>query len=510
MSATTEAPPLNPSVERLFAAAERDCMDITFGDVVLTPLMTDVLASGVSVATRLTTDIELHVPFLSAAMDTVTEHDMAIAMAKLGGIGVLHAALSPKDLRHEARSVKYHLNRLVEKPIAAQSGQTVLSLMTMCNKKGYDFRTFPVVDTEDRPIGIISNDDLKFWLGDGQQTVDEFMNKDCMVGDKDTTVEDAFATMSERRQAALPIINKRGKLKAMYVWADVKRISDDNPDNYSLDNDGRLLVAAAVESHPERAAERIEIAGKYIDVYVVDSSHGNAKEAAQTVEFLTRTYGPEIQVIGGNFTDGESALRLARAGAKAVKVGIGGGTICTTRVRTGNGTPQLTAIKNAVSALRESGYYAHIPVISDGGITSEGDANKAIAVGAASVMMGGRFAATQETPGQEFTSPDGKQYRIYRGMGSTAAQLAARDARGYSSGNAEQIFSEGVVSHVVAKGSVRHIVAAHVAGLRNAIANANAETVADFQQRVRVRRVTAAGTREASAHISEQGRIVSS
>lgn len=498
--------PVNERTEALFAHLDQTFTDITFGDVDLAPIMTDYLASDADASAWFTTDIQLRTPFISAAMDTITEHEMAIAMAKSGGIGVLHAALSPQRLKQEARAVKMDLMHRVDKPIIATDGQTVRSLMDRRHDKGHKFHTFPVVDADGKPLGVVSSHTLRFWLGDEYQTVNDFMQP-AVSAPHTTPPDEALEIMRTNFLDALPLIGKHGKLKGMYVWADVRRTTNEDAEVYSTDTAGKLLVAAAVETRPERALERVDAAGKYIDAWVVDSSHGNAKEAAQTVRALIKEHGEGLQVVGGNIVDGDSAIRLVRAGAKAIKVGIGGGTICTTRERTGNGRPQLSAVHAVVSALREAGIY-HIPVISDGGITSEGDATKAIAVGANTVMMGGRLAATTETPG-EIIIADGREHKIYRGMGSTAAQLDARDARGYQSGG-QRIFSEGVVSQVEVKGSVTHILADHLASLRNAIAAANATTLPRFQEQVFITTHTSSGATEATAHIGQQARIVGS
>jgi IMP dehydrogenase len=419
--------------------------------------------------------------------------------------------MSPEDLREEARSVKYHLNRRVHKPICAQNGQTVASLVLESTEKGYNFNTFPVRDTEGVLVGILTNHNLKFWDGGDTQTVNEVMTSgdDLVSAPVDTDVETAFALMTERQVSALPLVNKRGKVKAMYVWSDVRRMQADNPGNFTLGNDDRLLVVAAVETRPELVAKRIEAAGKYIDVYAVDSSHGNAKEAAQTIRFMLETYGKDLQIIGGNVVDGKSAIRLAQAGALAIKVGIGGGSICTTRKKTGSGRLQLSAVYAVRKALDEA-EFGHIPIISDGGIASEGDAAKAIAVGASSVMMGSRFAGTAESPGPLIQGEDGKQYKIYRGMGSIAAQMDARDARGYTTGVVNTLLSEGVVSQLPYKGSVLPIIEQHAAGLRNAMANADATTIEQFQRQVFIRRNGPTGAREGDAHIGEVAKVIGS
>jgi IMP dehydrogenase len=516
----------NPRTDKLFRRLEKECMDITFDDVTMPSEITDSLASEVSLDSWLTSDIPLAQPFLSAAMDTVTGRQMAITLAKAGGAGFLHAGMSADALKEEARAVKYHLNRKVEKPICARDGQSVASLVLESTEKGYNFDTYPVRDASGRLTGVLTGHNLKFWDGGDTQTVNQLMTSgDLLVtAPTDTDVEAAYKLMSERQLSVLPLLSKKGKIKAMYVWSDVRRMQADNPDNFTLGEDGRLLVVAAVETRPDLVAQRIEAAGRYIDVYAVDSSHGNGKEASQAVnfirdydqhvgetgkaiQFMRSTYGGNVQIIGGNVVDGRSAIRLVEAGATAIKVGIGGGSICTTRRKTGNGRLQLSAVYWVRRALDEAGHQ-NIPVISDGGIASEGDAAKAIAVGASSVMMGSRFAGTAESPGPVIQD-NGQQYKLYRGMGSIAAQLEAREARGYTTGVVDQLLSEGVVSRIPYKGSVLPIIGHHAAGLRNPIANANARTIPEFQNNVFIRRNSPSAAREASPHVGEVGEIIS-
>lgn len=495
----------NPRTEKLFDRLEVECMDVTFDDITLVPEKTGARAADVDSSTHLTHDIVMQRPFLSAAMDTITERDMATALAKQGGAGVIHANMSPRQLKEEAQAVKFHQNRMLEKPFCAQTNETVAELLA----KNYTFQTLPVIDNEGVLAGMFTGQSAKFWDGSADQTVSELM----VTGDrlvsapKDTDIEAAYQIMSEAQISALPLVGKRGKVKGLYVWSDVKRAHYDNPDGFTLGPDGRLLVIAAVETRPELVGQRIDAAGKYIDIYAVDSSHGNSKDAAKTVQFVLDTVGPDAQIIGGNVVDGKSAIRLAKAGATAIKVGIGGGSICTTRQKTGNGRLQLSAVYWVRRALDEQGF-SHIPVISDGGITSEGDVAKAIAVGAQSVMLGSRLAATEETPG-EIIIEDGKKNKLYRGMGSIAAQLDASEARGYTTGDAGTMLSEGVVALRPLRGSVVPVIEQHAGGLRNAIASANARNIRGFQQRVLIRRNGPSGAKEGSAHIQQVGTVIS-
>jgi IMP dehydrogenase len=442
-------------------------------------------------------------------MDTVTLADMAIALARDGGIGIIHGKLSPEDKRRQARKVKLHLNGVIESPICASTSQTVQSLMAECDKQGYGFRTFPVIGSDDKLQGVLTNHNLRFWNDPADTVADIMTGRDQVVSmPVGTDIASAYEAMLRGQLNTLPLVNKDGSVGGLYIWSDVKRLHTGNPDDYALDAKGHLLVGVAINTRPEEAAYDVEATREYTDVYVIDSSHGNSLETLQTLRHLRDQFGPELQIIAGNVVDDTSAILLADAGASAIKVGIGGGAICTTREQTGNGMGQLSAVYRVVRALRNSGFMT--PVISDGGIKHPGDAAKLIAVGAESVMMGNAFAGTDEAPGDIVMDNEGKPVKQYRGMGSTEAQLDGRATRGYSSGQeGTEVFSEGVVAQIDYKGPVSRVIFNFKGGMRNAISNANANTIPGFQSNVRIGRITAAGAAEGSPHVGTTSRIIS-
>jgi IMP dehydrogenase len=481
----------------------------TTGDVVLEPAATECRPDHVDLTTRLTDQINLRAPFMSAAMDTVTTAEMAIAQAKEGGIGIIHGLLSPDQKRKETRRVKLHLNGVVEDPICAKEDQTVASLLDMCHDRGFEFRTFPVIDSDGKLRGMLTNHNLRFWTKGEDQKVTEIMTAvdEVISAPMSTTIPEAYQKMRREQLNTLPLIGTDGSVRGLYIWSDVERLHTGNPERYALDNDGHLLVGVAIGSRPEEAEEDVYETRPYTDVYVIDSSHGNALEVRETVEHLRQSFGPDLQIIAGNIVDQESAILLGDAGASAIKVGIGGGSICTTRIQTGVGMGQLTATYRVAAAINENRF--NIPVISDGGIIYPGDAAKLIAVGAESVMMGSVFAGTDEAPGEITTTKDGRTVKEYRGMGSAAAQLTGRQVRGYTSGaESNEVFPEGVEAQVDYKGPVKRIIFDFKSGLRNAMANFNARTIKDFQRNARLGEVTTAGAVEGTPHIGRVGQII--
>ncbi|MCA9331016.1 IMP dehydrogenase [Candidatus Saccharibacteria bacterium] len=498
----------NPQVEAFFSAMEAQFLDLTPADIVLHPIATEYRRDQVDLTTRLTTGVELRAPIVSAAMDTVTMADMAIALAKEGGIGIIHGNLTAEEKRDEARRVKLHLNGIIEKPICAKTGQTIHSLMEECAQRGFDFRTFPVVDPDGKLQGVLTNHNLRFWNGSGEQTVSELMTDAATVvsAPAGTDIATAYDQMYGQQLNTLPLVGGAGEVAGLYIWSDVKRIHTGNPESYALDHGGHLLVGVAINTRPEVAASHVEATQDYCDVYVIDSSHGNSKDALDTLLHLRKTYGDGLQIIAGNIVDPQSAILLADAGASAIKVGIGGGAICTTRDQTGNGMGQLSAVYSVAKALRDNEF--DIPVITDGGIVHPGDAAKLLAVGAEPVMMGSALAGTDEAPGDLITNKAGQPTKIYRGMGSLAAQESGREARGYSSGQGD-VFSEGVVAQVPYKGAVGRVLFDFKAGIRNAVANGNADTLSTFRQNARIGRISSAGALKGSPHIGETGEIIS-
>lgn len=462
---------------------------LTFDDILMLPNYSDVLPADVDTRCRLTRDITLHVPLLSAAMDTVTESAMAIAMADQGGIGVLHKNMSASDQAAQVRMVKKFESGIVKDPISVASNSTVGELRAL--GKSSQFSGFPVVD-EGRLVGLITNRDYRF-CHDAQETVRALMTPfDQLI----TVTEGAerkqiMPLFKKHRIEKLPIINNKQELIGMITVKDILK-AQENP-HASKDDYGQLRVAAAVGTSPADQARVHALVEAGVDVLVLDTAHGYSKGVINQLRWIKQHY-PAVPVIAGNIATADAALALVKAGVDAVKVGMGPGSICTTRVVTGIGVPQVTAIYNIAQALK-----AHdVPIIADGGVRYSGDLCKAIAVGADMVMVGGLLAGTEEAPG-EVVLYQGRAYKSYRGMGSLSA-MAQGSADRYGQDMQQKFVPEGIEGRVPYKGQLASLVYQMVGGLRSSMGYLGCRTIADAHEKARFIRVTAAGVRESHAH----------
>ena len=379
----------NPHLDQFMRAFPHE--GLTFDDVSLSAEYADFLPADASLSTRLTRRISLSVPMLSSAMDTVTESRMAIAMAMLGGIGIVHKNLSIQKQTSIVRSVKHHLNGLIEQPVTFQAGQTLADVKRTREEKGYTFSGFPIVDDQHRLVGMLSASDVKF-TRDPQRPIAEVMTRALITAPRGTSLQQAYEVMVKNKIGKLPLVED-GKLVGLYSFADVSTLIHNIQPQYNRDAQYRLRVGAAVG--PNDHARMESLADHHVDVVVVDTAHGHSKGVLDMVRWVKQHY-EHIDVIAGNIVTAEAALALREAGADAVKIGIGPGSICTTRVVTGVGVPQVSAIYACANALENS-----IPVVADGGIRYSGDVTKAIVAGASSVMMGSRLAGTEESPGEK-------------------------------------------------------------------------------------------------------------
>ncbi|MDB5186032.1 MAG: dehydrogenase [Candidatus Saccharibacteria bacterium] len=484
---------------QFFAEMQKQGLALTFDDVRLRTDRSSVTPTNVKITSRFSTHVELKVPIVSAAMDTVTTANMAIAVAKIGGIGVIHAGLTPEEQRIEVRRVKLHLNGFVEKPVTAKDDQTMAEVIAMCEEKQFDFKTFPVVNSKGKFVGLLTQNDFDF--SDKSTLVRNAMtpSKDATTAPASISVESAYDLMREHKKKTLPIIEKDGTLGGMYVFSDVKRIAEGNPDQYNLDENGSLRVAAAVPTD-DGALERVRLMHKYVDVVVIDTAQGDSDFAVDTLKKLKAEF-PDIDVVVGNISEGASARALAEAGADGIKVGQGPGSICTTRTETGIGCPQVTAVYECARAVREAGY--NIPVCADGGIKDPGDISIAIAAGADSVMMGGRLAGTKEAPGQILELEDGSRVKLYRGMGSPSAlrdSAASRKRYGITEGVVGKPLAEGVESYVPYKGEVFNVLDRFMKALRKSMSYVGAPDIAAHQKNTMFWRITGSGLRESHPH----------
>jgi len=484
------------------AAGPFGLLGLTYDDVLLLPGESDVIPSEVDTTSRLTREISLKVPVVSAAMDTVTEARMAIAMARQGGLGVLHRNLSIADQAYQVDLVKRTQTGIISNPVTIGPDATLEDLDTLCGQ--YRVSGLPVVGVDNHLIGIITNRDLRFtpvaeWAS--TKVADVMTPMPLFTAPEGIEREDAIALLRQNKRERLPIVDDQGRLTGLITVKDFVK-SEQYP-LASKDADGRLLVAAAVGFYGdawERATTLVE-AG--VDILVVDTAHGHARLLLEMVRRLKADPSTaHVQLIGGNIATRAGAQALVEAGIDAVKVGVGPGSICTTRVVAGVGVPQITAVHEAAQACRPAG----VPVIADGGLQYSGDIAKAIVAGADAVMIGSLFAGCEETPG-ETVYIQGKQFKAYRGMGSIGA-MSSRGKRSFSKDRYFQadvesddlIVPEGIEGQVAYRGPVSAVTHQLIGGLHQSMFYVGARTVPQLQQRGRFVRITAAGLKESHPH----------
>ena len=469
---------------------------LTYDDVTLVTQYADFLPDEASLETNLTARVKMKIPFISAAMDTVTEAPMAIAMALAGGIGCIHKNLEEDDQAREVAKVKNYLNGLIETPICFHANDDISFLRSEKKRMGLKFNGFPVLDDQERLVGMITGSDMRFAPMNAAKLSD-VMQKTMVTGKPGTTLKKAYEIMRENKIGKLPLVNKEGRIVGLYSFTDVARIIENPNSGYNCDDKFRLRVSASVSGGKGDLSRMEKLAEAGVDVVVVDSAHGHSKGIMDMTKYIVKNF-PKVDVIAGNIATGEAALALAKCGAHAVKVGIGPGSICTTRVVCGVGIPQLTAVYNAAKALRGSG----VAVIADGGIKLSGDVPKAIAAGADSVMLGSVLAGTEESPGEKIYS-NGRKYVVYRGMGSMAALKNGKGSRArYFQDNEteDDLVPQGIEGMVPYSGHVRSIMVQFCGGLKASLGYCGARSIGELQENGKFYRVTAAGQREARPH----------
>ncbi len=467
---------------------------LTFDDVSLVTQYADFLPDSTSTETRLTSRININIPFISAAMDTVTESRMAIAMAMLGGIGVIHKNLSAELQADKVSRVKHHLNGLIHAPITFHCGQTIAEIMAIREEKGYKFSGFPILDDNERVVGVITSKDIDY-TDDHSVKVEDVMTRNPITAVAGTSHAEAYDIMRKARKGKLPLVDADGKLAGLYSFTDVRNLVEKSLPMANRDSRYRLRCAAAVSGGSDY--ERVEaLADANVDVLVVDSAHGHTKGIIDMVKWISKNY-PDIDIIAGNIVTGEAAIALRDAGAHAVKVGIGPGSICTTRVVCGVGVPQITAVYNVAKALERT-----IPCIADGGIRYSGDIPKAIVAGAESVMLGSVLAGTEESPGEKIIQ-DGRQYVVYRGMGSLAAMQSGKGSREryfQSARKSADLVPEGIEGIIPYVGTVQKVMTQFCGGLRASLGYNGAHNLQELHAKGKFVRVSLAGFREAHPH----------
>lgn len=465
---------------------------LTFDDVLLAPAYSEVLPSEVDISTQLTREIKLNIPLISAAMDTVTEAPLAIALAREGGIGILHKNMSVEGQADHVRQVKRSESGLIVDPITLLADQTVGDARKIMevNRIG----GIPIVDKNHTLLGILTNRDLRFEK-DRNRKVGEVMTRDHLVtAPSGTNMSQAEFILEKYKIEKLPIVDKKGKLIGLITFRDIKNLKS-HP-HAAKDSGGRLLVGAAIGITADvlQRAEALKAAGA--DILVLDSSHGHSKGVIQTLVNLKKTFSG-LPIVAGNVATGAGARALAEAGADAVKIGVGPGSICTTRIVTGAGAPQLTAIMEAAAALKKKG----IPVIADGGIRYTGDMVKAIAAGASCIMAGSIFAGTEESPGETIIY-EGRKFKNYRGMGSLEAMQDGSRDRYFQEGEADarKLVPEGIVGRVPYKGMVTEIIQQFLGGLRAGMGLCGAPTISALQEEGQFIRISSASMAESHPH----------
>lgn len=465
---------------------------LTFDDVSLITQYADFLPDETDTSTRLTSRINIKMPFISAAMDTVTESRMAIGMALHGGIGIIHKNLDAREQARKVGVVKHYLHGLIRTPITFQDHQTVAEVLETKARKGYSFSGFPILDMNGDLVGLLTASDIKF-CRDHNTKVADIMASKLVTAAPDTNIQDAYAIMIERKLGKLPLV-EAGKLVGLYSFSDLNELVGDKQTTYNRDAKYRLRAGAAVGPGDQARVE--QLSDEQVDVIVVDSAHGHSKGILDMVSWIASHY-PEIDIIAGNVATGEAAVAIRDAGAHAVKVGIGPGSICTTRVVCGVGVPQISAVYNASKALDGS-----IPVIADGGIRHSGDVPKALTAGAESVMLGSILAGTDESPGEKIIH-QGRQYVVYRGMGSLAAMQKGKGSReryGQSNVDAEDLVPQGIEGIVPYAGNVKTVMRQFCGGLESSLGYCGCRTIPELLERGKLLRVSSAGLHEAHPH----------
>ena len=466
---------------------------LTFDDVLLVPAYSAVLPRDVSLRTRLTRSIEINIPLLSAAMDTVTEARLAIAMAQAGGIGIVHKNLKPADQAREVARVKRYESGVLRDPITISPDAKVRDVIALSQQHGIS--GFPVLEGK-TVVGIITNRDLRF-----EEELDAPVRAKMTPREKLVTVaegaplDEAKRLMNRHRLERVLVVNSAFELRGLITVKDIQKAVD-NP-LASKDAHGQLRVGAAVGVGPDND-ERVELLVKAgVDVIVVDTAHGHSQGVLDRVRWVKQNF-PQVQVVGGNTATGAAALALVEHGADGVKVGIGPGSICTTRIVAGVGVPQITAVSNVAEALKGTG----VPLIADGGVRYSGDVAKALAAGAHTVMMGGMFSGTEEAPGEVFLF-QGRSFKSYRGMGSVGAMkdgAADRYFQEDNTANVDKLVPEGIEGRVAYKGPVQAIIHQLTGGIRASMGYCGASSIPQWHDTAEFVQITAAGMRESHVH----------
>ncbi len=463
---------------------------LTFDDVLLVPQESSILPSQVDVKTRLTKKIEMNIPLLSAAMDTVTESGMAVALAREGGIGIIHKNLPIEDQALMVDQVKRYESGMIVNPVTLSSSKTIKEAKEVMSF--YKISGLPVVENE-KLIGIITNRDIRFETDETLQVTERMTTEKLVTVPQGTTLEQAKKVLQEHRIEKLLVVDDDGSLAGLITVKDIQK-KEDFP-FACKDSSGRLRVGAALSVTSDFLERAQELHSKEVDIIVVDTAHGHSRGVLNQIKNIKKDL-PNLQIIGGNIATSDGTKALIDAGADCVKVGIGAGASCTTRIVAGIGVPQLTAVMDCVDEAKKS----DIPVIADGGIRYSGDISKAIAAGADTVMLGSILAGMDESPG-EFILFEGRQYKSYRGMGSLGAMQEGDGSRYFQNDiEAKKLVPEGIEGIVPYRGSVKNTIHQLMGGLRSSMGYCGGKNIADFQKKAEFIQSTQAGVKESHPH----------
>ena len=462
---------------------------LTFDDVLLIPARSNILPADVDLTTNLTNSVKLNIPVMSAAMDTVTEYRMAIALAREGGIGVIHKNMSIDAQAEMVDMVKRSENGVITNPFSLKADNTLAEADALCAK--FRISGVPIVDDDGKLIGIITNRDMKFET-DTRKKIGELMTKDGLItGIVGTTLDEAKEILWKHRIEKLPLVDEDNKLRGLITIKDIEKVM--KYPNSAKDEKGRLLCAAAIGATKDVLDRAGALIDAGVDVMVLDSAHGHSENIIKSVRKVKEAF-PDAQIIAGNVATSEAAKELFEAGADTVKVGIGPGSICTTRIVAGIGVPQLTAVLECAEVANKVGK----PIIADGGIKYSGDIVKAIAAGAKVVMMGSMLAGCEESPG-DMEVYQGRQFKVYRGMGSLGAMAAGSKDR-YFQENNKKLVPEGVEGRVPFKGPVSETIYQMMGGLRSGMGYCGAHNIEQLRTEAKFVRITGAGLKESHPH----------
>jgi IMP dehydrogenase len=464
---------------------------ITFDDILLVPSRSAVLPKEVDITTKLTNEITLNIPFISAAMDTVTESQMAIAMAAQGGIGFIHKNMSIEKQAEEVDKVKRSESGMIVNPITLTPEKTIRQAEELMSK--YHISGIPVVDEKNKLVGILTNRDLRFEVNKDLPVYELMTKENLITAPLGTTLDEAQKILHKHRIEKLPVVDKKGIIKGLITYKDI--LKKKKFPNASKDDLGRLRVGAAVGVSKD-TIERVEaLINANVDVITIDTAHGHSEGVIKTIKIIRKKF-PHLQLIAGNIVTKEAAIELYKAGVNSVKVGIGAGSICTTRVVAGVGVPQISAVLEVAQALK-----GKIPVISDGGVKQTGDAAKAIAAGADTVMMGGMLAGCEESPGEKVLF-EGRSFKVYRGMGSLGAMKQGSSDRYFQDveEDIKKLVPEGIEGRVPYKGLLADTIYQFIGGLRAAMGYCGSKNIYEFQTTTKFVKISNAGLRESHPH----------